>query len=351
MKNNPLYISKNCYDSYKRFEYEVLLETNETLLKSNEFIVQKSILNLKKSYLYQDLKFHQETLLNFLYFNDIEFLKTYLHWRYRVYHFRQIDTEYLLYEYQVWRNIILKFVDAHCLHSLTKVYDWMIQNHNTLKIKAISYNIKPLQPLALEIFEASISNDFERLVDISQPHCFDIPSFCEFFSNTISSVTQYVGFSWEVNQLSVAKEHLASQNIEKLAAYFLHNFKTAPKSQNTILVAGVTGEVHSLGLKIAVWILEKLGIQVINFGSSTPSYDLEIACGEFNPSLIILSASLFTNIIQVKNIVSKLQENKNITSKIAISGGAFLTLDQPLKVIQSDYYLKDYTNLLKCLEE
>jgi len=349
MKNNSLHISKNCYKSYKRFEYEILIETNEALLNSTELIVNKNILNLKKSHLYQDLKFHQEALLNFFYFNDIALLKKYLHWRYRVYHFRQLDTDYLLYEYKIWKTIILKFVDSHCLHSLGKVYDWMIENHNLLKSEAISYTIKPLAPVAFEIFEACLSNDFEKLVKIAQPYCLDLQSFCEFFSTTILSVTQFVGFSWEINKLSVAKEHLSTENIEKLALYFLNDFKRTQTNENTIIVAGVAGEFHSLGLKIAVWILEKLGCKVINFGSTTPTYELEIACVEFNPSMIILSASLFTNLIEVESVVLKLQENNNITSKIAISGGAFLDFSNPLDIIKSDYYLKDYMELLKII--
>lgn len=332
---------------YKRFEYEILLEVNEALLQSNNTIIQKAILHLKKSHLYQDLKLHQETMLAFFSLNDLQFLEKYLHWRYRVYHFRQIDTDYLLYEYQFWKNIILKCVDSYCLHSFGTLYDWMIENHQRLKSEAISFEFPPLSPLEKEFFEASIGVDFEKLVKIAESYCLDLKSFCDFFSTTIVKVTQFIGFSWEINKLSVSKEHLSSENIEKLALYLLGHFEKKKGTQNTIMVAGVAGEYHSLGLKIAVWILEKLGMKVINFGSNTPSHELEIACVEFNPPLIIFSASLFSNIIEVENIILKFNENKNITGKIAISGGAFLSLERPLESLSCDFYIKDYKELFE----
>lgn len=348
---NKLYVSKNCYKTYVDFEYEILLETNEMLLQSTQAIIKTNVINIKKGNLYQDLKFHQDSIKNFYYFNDFEFFKHYLTWRYRVYHFRNIDTDYLLHEHKVWQEIGRKFIHTQCINTFNTIYEWMIQNHMELKDDAINFQLPPLNVIENKIFNLALISDFDELVKHSAPYCNTLEDFCTFFSKTITNIMHFVGYKWEINELSIAKEHLITSSIEKIAFHFLNTFIDKPKNNKTILISGVAGEYHSLGLKLAVLIVEKLGYTAINFGTHTPKEHIVASCIEFNPALILLSSSLFSNIEEVDQIINELKIIDVVKGKIGISGGAFLSLQSPLATINSDYYIKDFTELFSLIND
>jgi methanogenic corrinoid protein MtbC1 len=348
--DNNFYISKNCYKAYLDFEYEILLETNEAVINATQANIKIDISKIKKAYLYQDLKFHQDSLKNFFHFNDFEFLKNYLSWRYRVYYFRGISPEYLLFEHKIWQQMTQKFIQSQYVGAISLIYDWICSNHELLKDMAISHKPNELNLLENEIFDASINAQYEKVLNHALLYSRDLFSFCKFFSTTITNVMQYVGYQWEVNKLTVAKEHLATSNIDKLAMELLNNYQPKMKKNQTILIAGAPNEYHSLGLKVAVLIIEKLGYTTINLGANAPKSQIIASCLEFDPKLILLSSSLFTNIHFIEEIVDKLKSIDGITGKIGISGNSFLSLQNPLEAINCDYHIKDYLELFTLLD-
>ena len=341
------YISSNCAKQYERFGYEILLETNETLLQTSDPLVRKNILNIKQSNLYQDLKFHQEIMKGFFYFNDLDFLKKYLIWRYRVYHYRGIDTAYLPKEASIWFDVMKRFIEYPAILPLQKLYDWIIFNHNHFNSELTLPSAILSSDLDEQLFLASLEYSSEHFYHLSEPHCGTLLGFADFFSIHIQKISRFVGYQWEINLLSVAKEHLATSNIEGIAFRLLANYPIQSMKNKTILLAGAQGEYHSLGMKIAAIMFEKLGYRVINLGANTPKKDLMNLCYELLPDVIIVSASLYTSLSFVAETIEELQTIKNEKEiLLGIGGGGLDGLSNPLEKIKADLHLRDFNDLM-----
>jgi len=159
-----------CYKSYAQYEHEILLEVNQAIIDSKNEIVIKNALNLKLPFLYQDLKFHQEMIKNFFYFNEIELLKKYIQWRYRVYFYRQIDLEYIICEYEIWKTISKKFVNPICFLSINEIYNWLINNHNQFIQQSLEEQLILDHFVEKELYNYAICGDFESFFALSKQY-------------------------------------------------------------------------------------------------------------------------------------------------------------------------------------
>ncbi len=340
------FISANCFKSFQRYENEILLEVHQHIIDSKDPVIKKNILFIKQNHLYGDLKFHIDILKSFLYFNDSLILKKYILWRYRVYFYRDVDLEYIKLEYKIWKAIVEQFVEASCISGIVKIYDYLIKNHERLSQEALEYNFTLDDSLEQALFESSLELQPENLIKISEPYCQNLKSFCEFFSTKINNVTHYVGNQWEINQLSVAKEHMSTANIESMSQYFLNKYETSTMSDTTILVASLKDEFHSLGMKISIEILKKLGYKIINLGTNTPSKNILNTILEFQCDYIIISGSLPTNLASIASLIKEIKLNNfDQTSKIILGGNAFSFLSEPLKLIDSELYFNNFQEL------
>jgi|GEM_PF-4867194 len=344
--NSNFTIPSICYKSYSRYEHEILLEVNQSLIDSKNDTVRKNTLHIKPSFLYQDLKFHQEMMKNFFYYNEINLLKKYIKWRYRVYFHRQIELDYLLYEYEIWKMITKKFIDPLCLISINAVYDWLIKNHHQFLQEGLQEKLFLDTPLDEELYHYAVCGDFDSFYTLAKTHCTTLSSFCDFFSTHITNITQYVGYEWEINKLSVAKEHLSSNIIEKTAFHLLEQFPIEKKKKGTILIAGAKDEYHFLGGKIAIAILERMGLTVINLGANTPKKELLSIYSEFYCDCIILVASLPTNLELISETIKEIKKyDSEEQTQIIISGNAFSSLQNPMKTFGTELYFKNYTQM------
>ena len=111
-------------------------------------------------------------------------------------------------------------------------------------------------------------------------------------SRVIAPAMYEVGRRWEECGLSVADEHLATAACHQLLALvYEHLLVARPRSRSRVLLAGVQGELHSLGLRMAADVLEGAGYDVAYLGADVPSDALIDAVTRFQPALVGLTAT------------------------------------------------------------
>jgi diguanylate cyclase (GGDEF)-like protein len=111
-------------------------------------------------------------------------------------------------------------------------------------------------------------------------------------SRVIGPAMYEVGRRWEACGLSVADEHLATAACHQLLALvYEHLLVARPRSRSRVLLAGVEGELHSLGLRMAADVLEGAGYDVAYLGADVPSDALLDAVARFQPALVGLTAT------------------------------------------------------------
>jgi diguanylate cyclase (GGDEF)-like protein len=102
-----------------------------------------------------------------------------------------------------------------------------------------------------------------------------------------------IGRLWERGEITVADEHLATAITHRgLALVYPELLSALPGSQPRVLLAGVQGERHALGLRIVADVLEGAGHDVLYLGADVPRAALLDAVLRHAPAAVGLAATL-----------------------------------------------------------
>ncbi len=101
-----------------------------------------------------------------------------------------------------------------------------------------------------------------------------------------------VGRRWELGEVSIADEHLATAIAHRvLVAVYPVLVEADPRTRERVLMAGAEGEEHVLGLRMAADVLEGAGFDVQFAGGALPLHALLQAIDRHRPRIVGLSAT------------------------------------------------------------
>lgn len=124
--------------------------------------------------------------------------------------------------------------------------------------------------------------------------------------DVFSPALREIGRRWELGELSVAGEHLATQ-ITVTEVERLRLNKDAPsKLDRTVLVSCVEGEQHSVGALMLAALMSLDGWSVTNLGANTPTDALLDMIGKRKPDLVVLSITLAENLSRLGEALSRI---------------------------------------------
>jgi diguanylate cyclase (GGDEF)-like protein len=109
----------------------------------------------------------------------------------------------------------------------------------------------------------------------------------------VAPALREIGRLWERGEITVADEHLATAITHRaLALVYPELMSVLPGSQPRVLLAGVPGEQHALGLRIVADVLEGAGHDVVHLGADVPLDALRDAVLRHAPAAVGLAATL-----------------------------------------------------------
>ncbi|MGB3221441.1 MAG: cobalamin-dependent protein [Desulforhopalus sp.] len=171
--------------------------------------------------------------------------------------------------------------------------------------------------------------------------------------NLIKRSMYEVGNLWELNEITVANEHLATAISDTLLNLtYPYIFETKRKGKKAV-IACCTNELHQLGAKMVGDILELNGWDSSFLGANTPLDDMISYIDKIVPKIVGLSLSYRPNLDHLKRTVERVRsEFPNLN--LMIGGHAFLEggLDGPgfIREYSGVEYvpsLKHFENILK----
>ncbi len=105
-----------------------------------------------------------------------------------------------------------------------------------------------------------------------------------------------VGELWERNEISVAREHLATMITENMLSVTYPHLFTGLQSAKKAIISCTANEYHQLGGKMVADIFELHGWDAHFLGANTPVEELLKFIDEIQPDLIGLSLAVYFNI-------------------------------------------------------
>lgn len=154
-----------------------------------------------------------------------------------------------------------------------------------------------------------------------------------------------VGELWEINEISVAREHLATAITESLLSitypYIFKGEQTAKKA----IISCTANEYHQLGGKMVVDIFELYGWDAHFLGANTPPAELVSLIEEIKPDLVGLSLAVSFNLPSLITTLEEIKGNyQNLD--ILVGGHAFAYGGTDLlKNFSGTHYLESLSQL------
>ncbi len=117
-----------------------------------------------------------------------------------------------------------------------------------------------------------------------------------------------------------------------------------------IIIGTVAGDIHDIGKKIVVFLLEGNGYEVIDLGVDVPDEKFAQAVSEYKPNVLGLSALLTTTMPSMGNVINLLHE-KGLRDKVKIIVGGASVTEEFARSIGADAYAVDASSGLEWIKK
>jgi methanogenic corrinoid protein MtbC1 len=135
-----------------------------------------------------------------------------------------------------------------------------------------------------------------------------------------------IGRDWRDNRISVAQEHLATATAHGLLAREYASARPEAATGKSIVLAGVDGNQHFLGLRLVADAFELAGWEVRFLGPNTPARSLVEMVRAEPPNVVGLSASLPHHLRAAREAIACLRTEMGSACPSLVVGG--LTINQ-----------------------
>ena len=144
----------------------------------------------------------------------------------------------------------------------------------------------------------------------------------ELYTELFQKSMYQVGELWEINEISVAREHLATAITENMLSITYPYLFTGLQSTKKAIISCTANEYHQLGGKMVADIFELHGWDTHFLGVNTPINELLTCIDEIKPDLIGLSLAVYFNIAALEATLEAVHAHFN-NLDILVGGHAF----------------------------
>lgn len=180
---------------------------------------------------------------------------------------------------------------------------------------------QPLVGLARLYLDALLRGDrhgAERLIDQAVDCGADLR---DVYLRVLQQTQYEVGYRWQTNALSVAKEHFCTAVTQHVIARLYPRILSSPKTGRKIVVACAGGELHEVGARMVADLFELSGWDAYYLGANTPAHAVVAALREYRPDLLGLSASMIFHYRTLTDTIRLVREEPSLGKMKILVGG------------------------------
>ena len=149
-------------------------------------------------------------------------------------------------------------------------------------------------------------------------------SVLDVYLEVLQETLYEVGRRWEADRITVADEHLATGITAAVAERLRERLPRTKGVQGKMVLAGVEGELHQVGVQMVADVLEADGWDVRSLGPGTPAVDILKAVAEHRPGVLGISCTLLSSIPKVLALLRAVRGRwGEAPPRVLLGGGAF----------------------------
>jgi methanogenic corrinoid protein MtbC1 len=197
---------------------------------------------------------------------------------------------------------------------------------------------KPADRLALrylqKILEGNISDAVAEVVNAVRDG-LDVRSA---YIDVLLPAQREIGRLWHLCEVSVAEEHMVTFTTQRTMGILVHAARPAPSNGKTAIIAAVVTNTHDIGPRALADLYEIAGWRSIFLGADVPMEDLPGMINYFQADLLLLGATLSTQLPRVQQTIAAARASSEGSVKIIVGGAAFDEASELWKKVGADGY-------------
>lgn len=158
------------------------------------------------------------------------------------------------------------------------------------------------------------------------------------YVNVLLPAQREIGRLWHLGDVTVAEEHMVSSATQRAMAVLVHTAGDAKPNGKTMVAAAVTGNVHEIGLRAVSDIYQMAGWRTIFLGADVPMHELPTTLTFFDADLLLLTATLSTQLPRVRYTIGAVRDRCERNVKILVGGAAFDEAPDIWRKVGADAY-------------
>lgn len=165
--------------------------------------------------------------------------------------------------------------------------------------------------------------------------------------HVIQEAQREIGRLWQLNQISIAQEHMATAISHLALSHLFQHAAQAPSWGRKVLVACVEGELHDFPARLVADALELDGFEVKYLGANVPTDSLLKMIEQERPDLLALSVTMTFNVGALIDAVARVRTATAGKLPIAVGGHACHWSEQTTEQLQPDATGKDALEMVR----
>jgi methanogenic corrinoid protein MtbC1 len=147
-------------------------------------------------------------------------------------------------------------------------------------------------------------------------------SHIDLYVNVFTPALRRVGELWELNKISVAQEHIAT-SITQYSIAVIYPLLTPPAvHRGSMVVTGVSGELHQVGANLVADAMEASGWSVRFLGTNLPPASVLSVVEESSANVLCISTTIVANLPSVVELVQMVRDKLSARAPKILLGGA-----------------------------
>jgi methanogenic corrinoid protein MtbC1 len=337
-------------NSLKRYLDLYLFEIFDTLSKSG--YLQDFHGNFSQNDIERYTRHNLRAIINALTFDDKQFLLDAFEFVYRVYRSRKIDLEFMLELYSTSIKSAYRIFSIADAKAMEKIFIFLEKMHPQLVLEATkpktsfnpedSFYNEQIKLYEL-VLESKVDEATQFSFDFIQKHGLDTYTY-----QIMRIVMSQIGYDWEDNKITYAKEHLVSSLFESILEKILLPKTQEESKKSSILILTPPSEHHGSGAKALAKILNAKGMYTTLLESQKNIEGIISQIALHNPKILAISVTLPNNLYEVNELIFEIKNHlANINLKIAVGGQALEYLKEPSFTIGADACLHSPSEALE----
>ena len=154
-------------------------------------------------------------------------------------------------------------------------------------------------------------------------------SHVQIYVDVFTEALHQVGKLWELNKITVAQEHMATAITQYAIAAIYPRMASADAKRGSMIVTGVSGELHQLGANLLADAMEANGWAVRFLGTNLPHSSVLANLEENATDVLCISTTIVANLTSVADLVRTVRSKMGQrTPTIVLGGGAYRVATQ-----------------------